>query len=311
MNIKENLEKACEMIEKEEEIKFDEDLYNRIYSFTTENVSDYLKHFTFKNKSLLTVGSSGDQILNSYLYGARDITLLDVNTYAPYYIYLKAAGVFSLTYQEFKEFFYLNHGNKLNYNRYNIELFNKLSNNLKAMNYDAYYFFNYIFNTYEKDKIGKYLFNDDQNSSKIITKVNKYLESEDTYNKLKNIIRDFYIKFINADMFKYEGNIKFDNIFLSNLCTLVNLYDLRELLFKLKKNNLNIDGSMLIAYIWNTRYESDEVNFDLKQVYNMPSTRDLLKDFISEHYAITGVSDILFDTNRKSDLVLIYRNKNK
>ena len=52
--------------------------FSRIYSFATENVSGYIDHFDFNNKSLLTVGSSGDQILNAFYNGARDITLFDM-----------------------------------------------------------------------------------------------------------------------------------------------------------------------------------------------------------------------------------------
>ena len=61
-----------------------------------------MKYFDFQNKSLLTIGSSGDQILNSFYYGARDITLFDINEYSKYYIYLKIAAIISLNYKEFQ-----------------------------------------------------------------------------------------------------------------------------------------------------------------------------------------------------------------
>ena len=80
--------------------------FSRIYTFTTENISGYLKYFDLKDKTLLTVGSSGDQILNAYFYGARDITLYDINPYAKYYIYLKVAAILSLDYKEFQYFFF-------------------------------------------------------------------------------------------------------------------------------------------------------------------------------------------------------------
>lgn len=70
--------------------------FSRIYTFTTENISGYIDYFDFNNKSLLTVGSSGDQVLNSFYNGARDITLFDINEYAKYYVYLKISGVLSL-----------------------------------------------------------------------------------------------------------------------------------------------------------------------------------------------------------------------
>ena len=44
-----------------------------------EKITDY-----FDNRRLLTVGSSGDQLLNAFYNGARDITLFDINEYAKY-----------------------------------------------------------------------------------------------------------------------------------------------------------------------------------------------------------------------------------
>ena len=46
----------------------DGDRFKLIYKFTTENISGYIKEFDFKNKSLLTVGSSGDQVINAYRF---------------------------------------------------------------------------------------------------------------------------------------------------------------------------------------------------------------------------------------------------
>ena len=87
----------------EGQFKYLED-FSKIYTFTTENISDYMKYFDFDGKNLLTVGSSGDQILNSFLCGARDITLYDINPYAKFHVYLKIASILSLNYNEFINF---------------------------------------------------------------------------------------------------------------------------------------------------------------------------------------------------------------
>ena len=307
--LEENLKKVKEVLNK---LSLDSDLYMKIYPFATENVSGYIDLFDLKNKSLLTVGSSGDQILNSYYNGARDITLLDINPFAKYYINLKIAGIISLTYQEFQEFFFRWVGEYFNWDRFNIGLFSKLKNNLKYIDYDAYCFFNYIFSKYKREKISDYLMNDDETNSKVITGINNYLQSEENFNKLKKILKDISFKFINGDIFTYQSNIKYDNIFLSNLCSIpnINLYIFRDLLIKLRDNNLNIAGSILIAYLWNISYDSDKFNFEWKQVYNMPGTRFLLKDFITYHHDIVGISDILLNNDSKSDLVMIYKKTN-
>ena len=78
----------------------------RINTFTTENINGYINYFDLKNKSLLTVGSSGNQLLNAYFYGTRDITLFDINPYAKYYAYMKVAAILTLNYDEFQCFFF-------------------------------------------------------------------------------------------------------------------------------------------------------------------------------------------------------------
>ena len=299
------LEKVDTVINRD---KMEDDLFMSIYSFSTENVKGYIDYFDLKNKSLLTVGSSGDQIINAYNKGCRDLTLIDINPFAKFYINLKIAGILSLSYQEFQFFFFRNIGLHKNNSRYNLELFNKLSNTLKAIDYDSYYFFESIFNKYPVDRISDYLMNDDEESYKVIKNINNYLQNEESYNKTKKILGDIYFNYINENIFTFNSNQKYDNIFLSNLCSRISLFELKELIAKLN-NNLNIDGSMLFAYIWNMDYNSKEENYDLRDIYKMPAVRTWLKDYISEHHQITGISDILFSLDKKSDLVLIYKNK--
>ena len=299
----ENIEKAKSILDKN---RLDYDLFMRIYSFATENINGYINYFDLKDKSLLTVGSSGDQVLNAYNNGCRDITLLDVNPFAPYYINLKIAGILSLDYNEFQKFFFRWLGMSYNFKRYNIELFNKLSNNLKAIDYDSYFFFNEIFNKYPRDKISDYLMNDDQNNHRVIKTINNYLQDEESYNKIKKILKNIYFKYINEDIYKFNSNLKYDNIFLSNICTYYGIFELKDLIRKLN-NNLNKNGSMLFAYLWNTDYNSNEVNFDEKEIYRMHATRTWLEEYITEYHQIDGIYDILFYDNKKKDLVLIYR----
>ena len=52
---------------------------DKVYPFTTEEISGYFKYLNLKDKSVLTVGSSGDQAFNAIYYGARKVTLFDIN----------------------------------------------------------------------------------------------------------------------------------------------------------------------------------------------------------------------------------------
>ena len=282
--------------------------YSKIYTFTTENINGYMSHFNLKDKSLLTIGSSGDQILNAFFYGTKDITLYDINPYAEYFVYLKIVAILSFTYIEFQTFFF-KHGITGYYNKkmFNKDLFNKMKSNLRLFDYESFLFFDELFSCYKSDEIRNRLFDDDECRNKVIKNFNVYLQSEESYNKLKSIIKKIYFKYINGDIFNDDIYRKFDNIFLSNLCTTTRLDNLKNLLKKLESNNLKENGSILIGYLWNTNFYSDEFLDHWKEIYKLPLTKEKLKNFITEHYNINGARDFIWNENKQNDLVLIYR----
>lgn len=285
--------------------------FSKIYPFTTENIAGYIDYFDFDDKSLLTVGSSGDQILNAFYNGARDITLFDINEYAKYYVYLKIAAILSLSYKEFKAFFF-RHGLTpfvRNHHMFSPELYEKIKGNLRLLDYESFLFFDELFSLYDPTKIRERMFDDDEDRNVVIKGMNKYLKDEESYNKLQAIIRKISFRYINGDLFEDEVDGKFDNIFLSNLCTVANLEQLKSLLQKLDRNNLNSGGSIQLGYLWNASFDSEEYKDDWKEIYKMPIAKDYLKEFITEAYQVPGPRDILWEDPTKKDLVLIYRKK--
>lgn len=286
------------------------DEYSKIYTFTTENINGYINYFDLSNKKLLTVGSSGDQILNAYFCGARDITLYDMNPYAKYYVYLKIAAILSLDYIEFQNFFFkyvfkYYHNNKM----FCKGLFNKIKENLRLFSYESFLFFDELFCCYEGSRIRDCLFDDDECRNAIIKNFNMYLKDENAYNKLKSEIKKINFKYINGNIFEDDISEHYDNIFLSNLCTITSLEKIRKLLEKLDLNNLKMNGSILVGYLWNTNFCLNDFSDDWKEIYKLPLTKEILKGFITEYYQINGARDYLWGENKKSDLVLVYRKK--
>lgn len=286
--------------------------FSRIYTFTTENISSYLKYFDLKNKKLLTVGSSGDQILNAYYYGARDITLYDINIYAKYYVYLKIAAILSLNYKEFQEFFlkYKRNGYD-NKKMFSIELLRKIKPTLRLLDYESYLFFDELFCLYSSSRIREYLFDDDESRSSVIQEFNVYLQNEINYSQLKSIIKTIKFKYINGDIFKDSIPGTFDNIILSNLCTLTSIEQLKKILKKLDNNHLNNKGNILFAYLWDIDFYTNNYQEEWKEIYIMPKVRENLKEYITDYYQIKSARNILWEENKKNDLVLIYRKNNK
>lgn len=289
------------------------DPISKVYTFTTENVYEYLKYFELENKRLLTVGSSGDQILNSFYCGARDITLFDINEYSKYYLYLKISAILSLDYLEFQKFFF-KHGYDINEDYYNKkmfskDIFDKIKSTLRLLDYDSYLFYDEIFHMYQSERIRDYLFDDDECRNKVIRGFNIYLKNENTYNKLKKNLYKLSFKFINGDIFKDNISGKFDNIFLSNLCTWYKVEELKKLIEKLD-NNINFGGSILIGYLYDTYFYDESYKEDWNKIYDIKNTREVLNEFISEHNNVKNSRCFIFDEeNNKRDLVLIYRKK--
>ena len=189
------------------------------------------------------------------------------------------------------------------------EIFYKIKDNLRIFDYESYLFFDELFSLYEGNEIRSRLFNDDEDRNIVIKGFNKYLKNEESYNKLKSIIRKISFKYVYGNIFEDDINGKYDNIFLSNLCTVTSLERLKLLLEKLDKNNLNSKGSILVGYLWDAYFNNESYNDDWKDIYRMPVVKEYLKEYITETYDISGPRDILWEENSKSDLVLVYRKK--
>ena len=75
-----------------------------IYRFSNENIVSYQKYLE-NRKKVLSVTASGDQILSSILFGAKEIDSFDISRFPRYYMELKKAAILSLNQQEFLNFF--------------------------------------------------------------------------------------------------------------------------------------------------------------------------------------------------------------
>lgn len=284
--------------------------FSKIYTFTTENVADSIKHFDLENKRLFTVGSSFDQVLNGYYFGARDITLFDINPNAKYYAYLKIASILYLSYNEFLDFFFL-HGIKDYYNKnmFSKDIFLKVKDTLRLLDYESFLFFDELFNLYDSKTIREYLFDDDERRPKVIKEFNIYLKNEENYNYLKSIIKGISFNFICGNIFIDNIDGKFDNVFLSNLCTTRSIDELKNLIIKLDENNLNQNGNMLFAYLWGIDFNDNDYDKNWHEIYKMPITRERLNEYITKSYKIRSSEDILWNENNNRDLILVYTKK--
>ena len=237
-------------IDKRLNMDINANIFFDIYSFTTENINGYIPYFDLKNKSLLTVGSSADQIFNASLEGCNDITVCDICPLTKYYYYLKLSSLLLLNKEEYLKFLCQKYYD-LEHNPYflNKKTFYKIKNSLKLLDYDSYYIWDYLFNKYNNNQIEK-LFRHDINIKEDIIHCNNYLKNNKYFKHLKNSIQKTNVNFINGDVTNYNYNRQFDNIWLSNIAHYLDGEGLVKLFLNNEKS-LKENGKMLLCYYWN------------------------------------------------------------
>ena len=263
-----------------------------------------------QDKSLLTVGSSGDQTINATFKGAKDITLLDINPYAKYYYYLKAAGILELNLTDFNEFFRYNDYPKVF--KYNKKVFDKASykkikSTLKSLDNDSYLFWDELFDMYQPDHIRFSLFSNDEYGTSVLGKSNLYLQSENTYDETKTKLKELRPEFINEDIFKSNLTKNYDNIWLSNIACYLYQDKIKGMTDKFS-DKLAVDGKLLISYLYsidmNTEYDDD-----WSPIYDLKNDLELLKEYSPIFHFFKGVNGIKHNDDDIKDSVLIYQKK--
>lgn len=272
-----------------------------IYKFTTENISGYIKEFNLKNRSLLTVGSSGDQAINANFCGCNYVTVVDLNRYTEYYFYLKKAAIIALNYEEFLRYFSLDSDDL----RMSIKTYKKIREILREISLDSLIFWDYVYDHYNLSNKCNNLFHYHSDELVNINVFNPYLNDEENYNIEKNKIKNMNIKFINADILKPDRIFtweKFDNINLSNVYG-YNYNDNRFKIAKFKKGinslveRLNDDGIMLVAYLYGTSHNSSMIKF---------ANDNILEDVTYSHFK--GIRGI-YKKNGITDTAVMYQKK--
>lgn len=273
--------------------------YSKIYLMTTENIREFLQCYSLQDSSILTVCGSGDQVLNSYLLGAKNVTCFDINPLAFYQVCLKKAAVQALNYQEFLNFFFHEF-----HHLFDKDLFYKIENYLDE---DSYEFFKYIYSKYNSPQILNKIYYDFIPSLEHMKRMNLYLQ-KDNYDVLRDIMRGKEPSFIESDVRllpKAIGNKKYDMIMLSNISESIDglwrnepLIRFKELIYSLC-NNLNTNGTLQVGYIYDYYSDRQEGMFGWK--------KERQRVFDTSEFHTNLVSS--FDDIKKKDAIITYFKK--
>lgn len=184
--------------------------FERLYLFTNEHLEVYVKRLNVKNKRVLTVGSSGDQILYSLLNGAREVVCVDLCPIVKNYFALKVACIKNLSFEEFSTL--IDAGDGI----FSPEVYRKVSHDIFG----------------ESREFWDHLFLEGfTNSEYKINRVNlrlederMYLNNEQVYNEMQQKLKSLKpipVMFLTGDIrrlpYNLHGDNKFDVIMLSNI----------------------------------------------------------------------------------------------
>jgi hypothetical protein len=192
--------------------------YDRIYPFTTENLQGYMPLLALTGKSVLTVGSSGDHIINAALLGARSITAFDINVLAALYSELKCIALQILEFDEYKEFFFRSDDTKEKALRF--ETYAHLRDNLSSMTqafFDSKYSdFGNKGHFFRESSV----FQTAYDSADLNIKCNPYLQTKEQYEKVRARMQEMECQWLQCaaeDLSTRITDQKFDVILLSNI----------------------------------------------------------------------------------------------
>ena len=233
--------KAMELITTQKMFSTDYNPYDRVYPYTTENISGYLDNI--KDKKILSVIGSGDHYLNMISMGAESVDNFDINRFAIYYLKLKKAAIKALNKREFFEF--LTNDSKKYFDRVkeylDINTYNFWSNYIKYFTFNNGIQASFLF--YPRTGGGDYI------------KRNIYL-TDDGYNNLKENINNKKEDYYNGDIYSLVNKLdkKYDTIYLSNICSYQSdLNKYIELILKLRDNNLLDNGEIYYGYFYRNK----------------------------------------------------------
>ncbi len=212
-----------------------------MYVYATEMVGNYYKKIGVKNKNVLTIVGSGDQVLNAYVLGARSVIGFDVNIRSLFITQLKIAAVQILTLKEFLVFF----GQRRSNVGFRYATYQKIRPFLEPK---IRLFFDGAYKKFRRN--GRRLVTSEYFRQRSMfthmkpSQINMYLKNERVYMKLKRIFsRGNTFEFIQGDL----KNIFSYSKFRSNQFDIINLSNAPNYTFSSHKMPEVVEGFIVLV----------------------------------------------------------------
>lgn len=229
---------------------------SQCYQFTNEQLDDYYSQIDLKDKDVLTVCGSGDQVICALLNGAKKVDTFDSNKLTYYYLFLKISAIKGLDYIEFLKLMnlYCRNSNRKEYYKKIRDLIPKE---------DVKLFWDEFFQE-KKDLFPAFFigghnnknfthYNEIENVSLNENKNRLLYLNETEFQKVKSKLDNNNIHFENINIFdiRTHFNSTYDFINCSNIASYITDKNNLINLFKdIINNNLNQNGVILLNYYW-------------------------------------------------------------
>lgn len=235
--------------------------YGALYQHATEDMRSYYKAFD-KVERFLTIGASGDQLLNAVSMGAKKIDVFDKNCLSKRGCALKVASVKTLSNKDLIAYFFSHRNN----------LYQRVSPKLTE---EDLTYWNSVYDILSESEIQARLFAYRYLGQNIIRSINPYLDDEN-YALLKDQLEDVEINYIDAPLEalgeKIQGK-EYDAINLSNIYEYINF----------RKNTSMENAQNFHDYIMETIFPHLSKNGKMMVAY-MYGFNDKVKRFVEEEY---------------------------
>ena len=230
-----------------------------IYKISNERIQDYHKFLTNK-KRMLSVIASGDQILCGILEGTKEIDAFDISRFPKYFLYLKIAGIQALSREEYIDFFY----GCCNTDEVYEDMYDSIRIYLEDEVLD---FWDGLLNFFEwKEVYNSTLFSTEPYIERTAINQNKYLQSDEDYNKLRQVIGSVTIRTHEGDILDLAStfDVPYDIVYLSNIIYYVNKERYKKALEELPLS----EQGMVLTYMYKIQqqaidyFHEDEYSFE-------------------------------------------------
>ena len=293
IDIDSDIKKALDVIKSEENHNIGFFTSNSpIYKGTNENINSepYISALRDSERVLSVIGS-GDQVLNSVFYGAKEIDAYDISVFPKYYLDLKIAAVRELKFSEYVNFFY-------GPDHFDTEVFNRL---VSTLPYESKCFWEAVTkDTYPLKVFNSNLFSIWTPTEAMAMDMNPFL-SQKNFSLVKERIENVRLKYIDGDIYRIGDKLdkEYDLVNLSNIGMYANkrfgdglMIDCCERHANFVKNLRISKNGKVLNYLLDILYSNMAIIYDMI-VYEDD------KDFVSEY--------VINSSTGSSDSVVIYR----